>query len=117
MAPNMGRGDAKLSLTHLLCGEPAIKLQRREPHRMLILAWSINRVGIRPRPCSSSTTSRSEYEPRAANPLDDVVNQQVIVLPELKELSARGMQHQLGTAISLRVKLVVQPLEELTDPE
>ena len=43
----------------------------------------------------------SKYEPRVANPMNDVVRHLQVVLPKLKEFGTRGMLQQLGQAPAL----------------
>ena len=91
------------------------QLRRREPHRMEALAWPTGALGIRPHPSSSAST-RSKYEPRAANRLDHVVHQQALVLPNLEELSALGILQQPCDACSSGLPPVIQLLEKLAVP-
>ena len=100
------------SPAHPLVIEPASQLQRREPHRMEVLAWPTGVLGVRPHPSSSAST-RSEYEPRRADRLNHVVHQEPLVLPELEELCARWIKHQLSDAFSSWLPPVLQLLDKV----
>ena len=64
----------------------------------------------------SATVPVTKYEPRVANPMNDVVRHLQVVLPKLKEFGTRGMLQQLGQAPALELPLVFPHHEELAAP-